>query len=103
LFFDGIIESHSRFSVVEVKYLRSASFSRELFDRFLRRVTAFRDELPESRRSVFSVILAVGTDLSIADTAPMRQVMENICCDYPFKVEVEICNLDDLKRERNEG
>lgn len=97
--FDGIVIDDSKVTAIEVKYFRDRVDLSRRTREVLHTMTYRLQQLPESMRVHFSLILAVATDRPSSEFAQLGEKLSASMVNPSFPVQVRVFNLDELERE----
>lgn len=95
--FDGVIQTGSRLTGIEVKYMRTINtFSSHMWDNLSNRFELLYQSLNESQKKSFSIIFAVVTD---DKSNELNSAIVNRLNNFSFPIQIRIYDFDELRNE----
>ena len=99
--FDGVVMNDEKVTAIEVKYFRSARTITPRFREVFHSILGAAEQLPDSVRNNFTLILAVATDAPSSDHDELVKRLQSLIGITPFPVEVRVFSLEELEKEFN--
>lgn len=97
--FDGIVITDEKVTAIEVKYFRDARYIANRFKEVFHGILDAAENLPNSMRDRFSLVLAVATDAPTEDHEQLSKRLYSMIGITPFPVDVRVFSLEELERE----
>jgi hypothetical protein len=97
--FDGISADSNSFTVIEVKYMKTARSSELSINKALESVQHLFFTLTNDQKKSFRFILALGTDMPKEEHPSILNKVSEKIRGYLFDTEVKIYNIRDLEKE----